>query len=461
MTSVKSMSPRLTRGWQALILVSLVAGALLRLLHVQDMEYKEDEEYNFTQTQLQGALGARGGPWPWFGMPSGVYIPNPGMSVWVFTALARISGATTPTELCTALQVFAWIGIALLIPFALKVLREHEDREPWLWALCLALVNPFAVFYQRKLWPEPFLPFFSTIMLAGWWKRDRAVGAFAWGAVGACLGQIHMSGFFFAFGFLLVTLLLPSSEIPRSKVHWRAWFVGSCIGALPLIPWVIHILQHPNHETIAHGWGEIIQGRFWVFWATNPTGLHLGNPLGLLRGQSNFAQISDFVRYPIIRGHATYLNAAAHALALMTCLWIFWRGASRCASEFRSGRLQGLRHWLLKPRSDLALAIIAGLWGFGVPLTASSVNIRRYYLMVSFPLEFLWLARLALGEFTAVSSRLLARQALATLWASQLFMSACFVNYVHVNEGATSGDYGEAYHVIMKRREEQKAKQGH
>ena len=60
--------------------------------------------------------------------------------------------------------------------------------------------------------------------------------------------------------------------------------------------WALHVLNHPVHETIARGWTEALQARFYVFWITNPTGLHLGNPLGLLRGQSHWAQISDFVR---------------------------------------------------------------------------------------------------------------------------------------------------------------------
>jgi hypothetical protein len=430
----------LSRNWKFFLLIAVIAGLVLRTIFAEDMEYKEDEEYDFDQSQLPG--------WPWVGMPSGVYIPNPGMSVWVFKALARLTGATRPTELAHALQIFALAGICLLIPFILKTLRPHEDRMPWLWALALALVNPFAIFYQRKLWPEPFLPFFSTLMLMGWWGRERFAGAFFWGLVGAILGQIHMSGFFFAAGFLLITLIFPSQEVPRSRVHWRAWFAGSTLGALPLIPWAVHSLTNPVHEAVGKGWGEAIQAKFWVFWMTNPLGLHLGNPLGLLRGQTTWAQISDFVRYPVIQGHATYLNALAHLVVLVCGMILLGSGSSRMVRA-----ALGRKH-LWHPRTDSQLALIAGFWGFGLLLTLSTVAIRRYYMMVSFPLEFVWLTHLALNWARGNHRR--AGRLLLALWAGELFISACFVGYVHVNEGATQGDYGDAYHVVMRKRAEKR-----
>ena len=46
------------------------------MLYVQDMEYKEDEEYDFLQSQVKA--------WPSIGMPSGVYVPNPGIASGCF-----------------------------------------------------------------------------------------------------------------------------------------------------------------------------------------------------------------------------------------------------------------------------------------------------------------------------------------------------------------------------------------
>jgi hypothetical protein len=282
------------------------------------------------------------------------------------------------------------------------------------------------------------------LMLMGWWKRETRLGAFTWGLIGACLGQIHMSGFFFAAGFFVCTLLLPSAQTPRGKVRWAAWFGGSVLGALPLIPWLGYLLEHPTHEAITKGWTEIIQAKFWVFWISNPLGLHLGNPLGLLRGQSTWAQISDFVRYPVLDGHATYLNGVAHLTTLVAGVTLFFFGIRRALT----GRFR-----LTRPRTQLELALISAVFGFGILLTLSGVNIRRYYTLVVFPLEFVWLTSLAWNWAAESASRArIATGILATLWVSEWVMSACLVGYVHVNEGATQGDYGDAYHVILRKK---------
>jgi hypothetical protein len=108
---------RLNNPW---ILTGIgLMGVLLRVLFVQDMEYKEDEEYHFNQSQWIGTTT----PWPWVGIPSGVYLVNPGMSVWVFATLAKISGAHSPTELATALQIFSILGMSLVFGVIFFCLR--------------------------------------------------------------------------------------------------------------------------------------------------------------------------------------------------------------------------------------------------------------------------------------------------------------------------------------------------
>ncbi|MEO5971132.1 MAG: hypothetical protein ABIQ95_14480 [Bdellovibrionia bacterium] len=417
---------QLTRQWTLFLTLALIAGALLRLTFVHDMEYKEDEEYNFIQTQLIG----NSQPWPWYGIPSGVYIVNPGMSIWVFAVLAKLFGIHQPTDLAHAVQAFALLGICLIIPFALKFVAESE-RRIWLWAYALALVNPFLILYQRKLWPEPFLPFFTMITIMGWWKKSSGWGCLVWGLVGALLGQIHLSGFFFSAALFLWTVAWN-----RKNTRWSYWFVGSIIGALPLIPWAIYIIQHPIAHAITVGWNEILQFKFWAFWITDPLGLHLGNPLGLLRGPSQWDQISDFVRYPIIAGVPTYFCGLAHLLILITAMWIFGRA-------FTGKRL---RTELFNPKlSKTNFLQFSAFLGFGLLMTATGVVIRRYYMAVAFPLEFIFLIQFA-------DPRTLGgKRALGLLWACQLFISMNFVGYIHVNNGSTQGDYGPAFHLNRSR----------
>lgn len=421
------------------------------------MEWKEDEYYDFAQTLLIG----HSHPWPWSGMNSGVYLANPGMSIWVFVWLARLVNATDPIALQQALSTFAVLGICMLIPFAVyfvgpdageRDMNALDEREPWFWTFSMAMVNPFLVFYQRKLWPESFFPFCSTLMLMGWWRRDRKWGALLWGLVGAALGQIHMSGFFFAFALFVWTLFFHSSAVPKKKTQWPYWILGSCLGAWPLIPWFLEVLHtKPAGPVLSGSLGDVIQLKFWVFWITDPLGLALGNPLGLLRGNSIFAQISDFVRYPIVAGHPTYLCGLAHLVALICGSVIIVRGAYVYLHHVITKKAR-LRWIFARKVPQAALAENSALWGFGIFVTATKVNIRRYYMATAFPFEIFWLIKLA---FAHPIHKDQARRYLAGLWVSQLIISVVFVGYIHVNNGSTQGDYGEAYHVIRDRHKNQ------
>ncbi len=418
-----------------LIPLSLICGTILRLIFVQDMEYKEDEELNFYYSQTIGSSL----PWPWIGMPSGVYIPNPGMSYWIFALLAKVAHATTPTELATALQVFSILGLCLLLPFAYKLVKEHEEKQVWLWAFTLTMVNPIFVYYQRKLWPEPFLPFFTILTLMGWWKKQNFFGALTWGIVGAILGQIHMSGFFLALALFLWTLFFDTTL--RWQKWIKGWLLGSTLGAMPLIPWLFHIITRPPAERVFSGFSEPIQLKFWSFWMSNPFGLHLGNPLGLLLGNSHFEQLSDFIRYPLFNGHSSYINAFVHLLVLALLIWILLHALNRFIFK---------KYWKIFPfwtgqatKTDFLSQ--CGFLGFGTLLTLSFVNIRRYYVLVGTPLEAVWMIRSIQKTFLKPVPILLA------LWICQISISSIFVYYIHVNQGSLKGDYGQAYYLIPTR----------
>jgi hypothetical protein len=435
------MKKELEARWWYFLSFALFAGILLRMLFVEDMEYKEDEEYNFTQTQLIGTTQ----PWPWYGIPSGVYLVNPGMSIWVFTVLAKIFGIHSPTSLAHAVQLFALLGMAMVLPFALKWVRDSAERKVWLWALALSMVNPFLVLYQRKLWPEPFLPFFVILTLMGWWRRSTFGYALIWGMIGAWLGQIHMSGFFFSFALFLWTGLFDPLRLQKKspQTHWKGWLLGSVVGALPLIPWAIYVFQNPVGEKMSAGWNEIIQLKYWAFWITDPTGLTLGNPLGLLRGTSNWTQISDFVRYPLWEGQPTFVVGIFHAVALISTFLIYLRGISSRIqlSKARQWKLRTMTDALIGRSSNTLFVQNAALIGCGLLMTATGVIIRRYYMAITFPLEFIFLIRLA-DPTSRIGKRLL-----MGLWIAELVISLGFVGYIHTNQGATQGDYGEAYHL--------------
>jgi hypothetical protein len=267
-----------------------------------------------------------------------------------------------------------------------------------------------------------------------------------------------MSGFFLAGGFFLWTLIFdgalpldPLENHPLSR--WRFWIVGSVLGALPLLPWLQELIVHPAGGHVASGIGEALQFKFWVFWITDPLGLHLGNPLGLMRGQTSFDQISDFIRYPLLFGVPTYLNAVAHLTIAVTAVWILGKALIRTIHRVTQGRWS-FRKTFVGKDSDTAFAQNAALWGFGLLLTATTIMIRRYYMVVAFPFEFIFLIKL----IQTYSPSRVAKRILMTLWVAELFISSQFVNYVHTNQGSTQGDYGKAYHLIQEERGEMRAR---
>jgi hypothetical protein len=410
--------------WAAGLVSALVSGAALRLLFVDDIEYKRDELWTYHNAQEV----AKGTAIPWTGMATSMRFRNPGMSLWIFAAITKVCAINDPRELARAVQILSILAIGILVFFAWRIVPEAE-REPWLWATALVSLNPLAVLFHRKIWPPSVLPLFTIVFLIAWWHRDRRAWAFIWGLIGSCLGQIHMSGFFFAAGFVGWTFLFR-----RQGFAWKSWLGGASLGMLPLVPWIDTALPelYAARES-GPGVIHLLEAKFWLRWATEPFGISVHYAL-----ENDFA---DYLGYPVVGGHKTYLVGVLHAL-LVVCVMIFAARAARLLWRYRYDAWQ----LLVGTSSETAFAQSAALWGFGVLLTASMVSITRHYLVVLFPLTFLWLARLALSRCRNAASDLrLGRLMLSCLCLLQALISATFLGYIHVNQRPIRGDYGTPY----------------
>ncbi len=416
----------MSRGWKVFLAFALLAGAVLRLLWLDDMEYKSDEHYMFVRLARVGFDEA----WPWLGVSSGVHIRNPGLSVWIFVALGKLFGVTTPLGLGRIVAALNVAALCLIVPFAWRFV-EHASRKLWYWAAALAAVNPLAVMHHRKIWAQSVLPIFSLLFLAAWWKRGTARGAFFWGLIGALLGQIHMSGFFIALGFVVWGLLLD-----RPRIRWKPWFAGSVLGSLTLLPWLQHVASAPTGHAVTYGLGEIVQLKFWVFWITDALGLHLGKVLGVLNGNGTLEQLRDFLRYPLMGENPTWLTGLAHLGLVLAGAVVFCAAATKSKNALLS--LSNFPKFFRVNETRFALA--AALLGYGLLITLPGVMIYRFYLLITFPLEFVWLAAVAHKSRHG-------EKALAAVFVLQLFTSAAFLGYVHGHGGSERGDYGQAFRV--------------
>lgn len=424
--------------WAPLFL-AVAVGAALRLVWIDDIEYKADEEWTYHHAQSAG----RTEPLSWVGMPSSAGPENPGMSLWAFVPLARWSD--DPTDLARGIAWLSVASIILLIVFAACCV-DRGEREAWFWAAALVSVNPLAVLHHRKIWPPCLLPPLVVLFLICWWHRRRRLPAFAWGVLGALIGQIHLGAFFFTAGFALWSWLwqrrppgpgLPDesssgrSKAPR-QVAWKSWLAGSIIASLSLIPWLIHVTTVSTQPRLTKiKWARALEFKHVTRWLTEPLGVGLDHALG--------NDYFDFLRQPIWQGRPTYLVAALHLVSIAAGVAIGLRAVG-------VARGQGIR-WrglLLSRGSPTELLCNAAFWGYGLLLALSCLPIHRHYMIIVYPLEALWFAYLAFAPGGQVVAGNIGRRLLATMVICQALLSASFLVYVH-HKQTIDGDYGVAY----------------
>jgi hypothetical protein len=398
----------------------LAVGVALRLVWGADIEYKADEAWTFQRVTGQETRDDS----PWLGMPSSVGITNPGMSLWIFQVLGWTTGAETPPELARSVAFWNIIALLALVIFAFRLIPA-EEREPWLWAAALLAVNPMAVVFARKIWPPSTLSLLTLLFLAGWARKARPLGAFTWGLMGALVGQIHMSGFFFTAG-----IVCWSAWRDRTAVAWRWWLLGSGIGALPLIPWFLPAFQSRTPQpSNPRFWVHAFEGKFYLRWILEPLGFGLDHPLG--------KDFLDFVRHPILGGQPTYLVLVLHVVIGLSGMVIFIGALRRSWSKVSTGEGSTLTKRMVS----------AALWGFGLLFTLSCLKLHRHYNTILFALPFVWMARHALIGAAPAARR--GRFVLATLCVAQAALTWLFLGYVH-EKGTINGEYGRSYSAQVR-----------
>ncbi|HUY88478.1 MAG TPA: hypothetical protein VMV10_07075 [Pirellulales bacterium] len=404
----------------------LLAGAALRLVAADDMEYKADEKWTFDQTQPSSDRS-----FPWLGMPSSAGMDNPGMSVWVFMALGKLLGVDDPVSLARAVQWLNVAAILLQVAFAWRCV-PWPDREFWLWSAAFLCVNPLAVLFHRKIWPPSVLPIFIVALLIAWWFRQRPWAAFAWGLVGAAIGQIHMSGFHFAAAAVLWTWWFGDK-----RTAWKSWTAGSVLGVLPMIPWLKYLIAtHGSRPSANVKWEHLFEAKFWLRWFSEPFGWGADYALG--------DDFRDFLSQPIVAGQATWLVGLLHVAAIASAVGLLVRIYRQRGTLFgAAARVQ--------VRLPTVMAQDFALWGYGILLTLTLTPIHCHYMLIAYPMEFLWLARMALGAQPDRSRRaMIGRALLAGMCLVQLLISASFLGYIHVKQ-RIDGDYGVVYRAQVER----------
>ncbi len=412
-------------GFFSLIPILLI-GIVLRTIWVEDMEYKKDER------DIAGyALGQPGyEKYPWVGVISGVGIPNPGLSVWVNEAAASVLPLQTPIDIARWIQFLSILALFGLVVFAAKIVPPDE-RNFWFWGIALMAVNPIAVLLARKIWSPSIYPIWSLAFFWAWWMRQSWWGAFLWGMIGMLLGQIHMSGFFLAAALWSWTLFfgpaLLNPPFLRRPTWLLPWSLGSALGALPLIPWVYFLFKNISRTESRFNPMMIFQFQFWRFWIKNSTGMGLSYSLG--RGRW-----IDFLRYPLISGYSTYFVGVLHLILVSILVLTLMKS---CCSIWEKRR--SWKQMVMGTESSTAFLQNAAFWGFGIGVSLTGFYVQNHYLIVLFPLQWVWISRQLLLHWKHPLP------VLVTFFIVQLLITCGFLTYIHQNHGAVGGDYGLAY----------------
>lgn len=386
--------------WDRWVWLFLIFGSLLRLIWPLDMEWKFDEKWMFEK----GVAIAQGrDAWPWLGMPSGVGLRNPGMSIWPFALLGYV--ADSPVGMTHAI---AWINTLGLWALVLWVQRAwpKEQRAYGLWGLALYAVTPLAVLFSRKVWAQDVLIVLLVPWLWGHSKRQGFAGALVWGLFGALLGQIHMSGFFAAAGLLIVTCV-------QDRLRWNVWgwLAGSVLGSLTLLPWIQYVMS--PEARAASSAGSELSLKFFVHALRHAWGLGLEYPLE--------RAYRELLSGPVIAGVQTHLAQAARYGLLLLLLWAIIARAT-----------DGKALLKLPP---LVYTYAGCVLVTGLLMIAARVHVYEHYLIVFGPMLHIVAAWLLFKRRAAVI-------ALCTL---QGFLTACFLVYIHEHGGVPDADYGKTY----------------
>lgn len=398
------------------IFAFLIAGIILRFLWVYDMEWKWDEFLMY-----DAAIDiAQTGKLPLTGMKSGGGIENPGLSMWIIGIIAKFT--TVPVNM---VKVIILSNVLALIGFILFSIKKFKgaDCEVWLWGLALAAVSPMAVIFSRKLWAQDILPIFSFLIIVSHQYRHRNIGAFLWGIIGAIIGQIHMSGFFFSFGLFLFTLWYDYNKKLRTK--WIAWVVGSIIGAIPLIPWIVYLVANSSESKLSLM--HIFQFNFFIYWFIDPLGLNITYSL---RGA-----IFDFLKFPNIFGINTYFVSIIHLGLLVFAVLVLNGIIRKVKSLYVLMKNKKLFTNVLSDTKSHNFYLLSILTGLGFFMTLSCVWIHPHYLIVAFPFPYIFVVKMLYPNLKRIKLLLII----------QLLLTIAFIKYIHITQGPENSDYGKTY----------------
>src|ERR1035437_8578398 len=304
---------------------------------------------------------------------------NPGLNVWIFTALSFF--CSTPIGMARGVELLNIIALLGMVLFVFKKVNESE-RKIWLWGLALAAVSPLAVIFSRKIWEQDTIVFFSMLTIVGNAYRTKRGGAFIWGLAGALIGQIHMSGFFYTLGMFVFTIIYD--VITKTKSRWLWWIIGSIIGGLGLIPWITYIYNHPSPTSLQ--WIHLLQFSFYPYWFIDAHGLNI---IYSIR-----KEFWELIKMPYIFHFPTYFIFLIHVFLLGVGCYSLKKIFLYVKNKIIPLKTKSSIINYIRNLSLLEFYLFCILLGLGVFMNFSGIITFQHYLIVGFPFSYLFLSKI-------------------------------------------------------------------
>lgn len=232
--SPPQLPPWSRRDWIVLLLLLAVA-ALLRLFNLDYMEFRGDEASSIF---LASGI-ASGKHFPLVGIPSSIGTLNPPL----FTYLMAIPMLFSRNPVIAAAFV-ALINCAA-VGWCYVFCRRYFGPITAAFAASCFAVNPWAVYFSRKIWQQELLPLFVIVFIYGLFAvvcKGRRKQLLTCCICLAAATQLHISSI-----YLLVVLAL-ALVLFRPKIGWAEYAKGIAVIFLSYIPYVVYDLQNRGYN---------------------------------------------------------------------------------------------------------------------------------------------------------------------------------------------------------------------
>ncbi len=220
-----------------LALLSVIIGAILRLIYFDQIEFGMDGVTAILTTRFWLTHGV-----PLYGQMSGASVMMPPGFIFILYPLVKLTSA--PLIICLYITALNIAAIPLIYRLGVEIGRPRAG----LWACAFMAVHPWLIIYSRMIWPQCTLLFFIILLmlvLAHCTRRPGSRIIFWSGPLVSLIWQIHYS----AYCILVFFLIWFAVSAYKRRVRWLWAFAGFLAGFILFFPH-LYFLIHSNFQSI-------------------------------------------------------------------------------------------------------------------------------------------------------------------------------------------------------------------